>query len=124
MLDIKFVRQHMADIIAALEARGTAADIESFKKADKRRRELLLEIEELRHQRNVVSDRIAEMKKAGEDAQNLVAEMRAVSGRIKSLDASLSESEGIVNDIIMGIPNLPHTSVPVGKDEKDNPVDK
>ena len=124
MLDIKFVRQHMTDIIQALEARGTAVDIESFQKSDKRRREILLEIEELRHQRNVVSDRIAEMKKGGDDTQDLVAEMRTVSGKIKSLDASLSESEGLVNDIIMGIPNLPHTSVPVGKDEKDNPVEK
>jgi seryl-tRNA synthetase len=124
MLDIKFVRQNLTAILSALKARGSAVDMEIFKQADARRREALLEIEDLRHHRNVVSDRIAELKKAGEDTQDLVAEMRAVSGKIKSLDASLAESEDIVNKIILEIPNLPHVTVPVGKDEKDNPIEK
>ncbi len=122
MLEIKFVRQNLPAVQKALAARGAVVDIETFKNADARRREVLLEIEELRHRRNVVSDRIAEMKKAGENAQKLVEEMREVSGKVKMLDRTLAENEDIINNIILEIPNLPHASVPGGRDETDNPV--
>jgi seryl-tRNA synthetase len=124
MLEIKYVRQNLPEVQSALDARGTIVDLEFFKKTDAKRREVLLEIEELRHQRNVVSERIAELKKAGEDTLNLVAEMRTVGGKIKALDKTLAESEEIINSLLLGIPNIPHTSVPVGKDETDNPVIK
>jgi seryl-tRNA synthetase len=80
----------------------------------------LQEIESLRHQRNVVSDQIAAMKKAGDDAESLVVEMRAVSSKIKELDKKLSESQETINDILLEIPNIPHATVPIGADETDN----
>jgi seryl-tRNA synthetase len=122
MLEIKFVSQNLSSVKDAMAARGYQIDLESFKACDDERRVFLQEIEALRHQRNVVSDRIAEMKKAGENADTLVVEMRSVSARIKELDKQLSENQTTLTDILMGIPNIPHVSVPVGADEADNPL--
>ena len=122
MLEIKFVSQNLSSVKDAMAARGYQIDLESFKACDDERRVFLQEIEALRHQRNVVSDRIAEMKKAGENAETLVVEMRSVSARIKELDKQLSENQTTLTDILMGIPNIPHVSVPVGANETDNPV--
>jgi len=122
MLEIKFVRQKLAEVEKALSARGATADLDSFKKCDDRRRNVLAEIEELRHRRNVVSDQIADLKKKGDNADSLVAEMREVGSKIKALDKSLSENEEKINEILMGLPNIPHSSVPIGKDESENPV--
>ncbi len=120
MLDIKFVREHLDSVREALEARGGDADLRGFKAHDDRRREILLEIEDLRHRRNVVSERIAEMKKNREDAEELILEMREVSSRVKAMEKDLAEHEAGVAQILMGLPNLPHASVPVGRDETEN----
>ncbi len=122
MLEIKFVRQKLAEVEKALSARGATADLDLFKKCDDRRRNVLAEIEELRHRRNVVSDQIADLKKKGDNADSLVAKMREVGSKIKALDKSLSENEEKINEILMGLPNIPHSSVPIGKDESENPV--
>jgi seryl-tRNA synthetase len=124
MLEIKFVRQNLDKVKQALEARGASVDIDAFVESDQKRRQCLVEMEELRHHRNVVSDQIAEMKKNGQNADEIVAEMRSVSAKIKSLEKSLEESEAIVQSILLSIPNLPHASVPVGRDESDNQVIK
>ena len=124
MLEIKFVRQNFSDVQKALSARGDITEIDNLKSCDARRREILIEIEKLRHNRNVVTDRIASMKKTGEDAESLIFEMREVSKRIKELDISLSEYEEELNTILLGLPNIPHSSVPVGKDSLENPVIK
>jgi seryl-tRNA synthetase len=122
MLEIKFVRQNLEEIEKSLANRGETADLETFKDSDIQRKSLLLEIENLRHRRNVVSEKIAAMKKNGEDAGDLVTEMREVGGRIKTLELHLTENEKKINQILLGLPNLPHTSVPIGKDSSDNPV--
>jgi seryl-tRNA synthetase len=122
MLEIKFVSQNLSSVKNALDARGYQIDLDTLKTCDDERLAILQEIESLRHQRNVVSDRIAEMKKAGENAQTLVIEMRTVSSKIKELDKQLSENQASLTDILLGIPNIPHASVPLGADETDNPV--
>ncbi len=122
MLEIKFVSQNLSTVRNSLETRGYQVDLDAFKKSDDERRVILQEIESLRHERNVVSDRIAAMKKAGEDPESLVLEMRAVSSKIKDLDKQLSENQQTVSDVLMGIPNIPHPSVPVGADELENPI--
>jgi seryl-tRNA synthetase len=124
MLDIKFVRQNLKQITTSLENRGETADLESFIHSDTQRKSLLLEIEDLRHRRNVVSEQIAAMKRNKEDADDLMAEMRQVADRIKELDQHLSENEDQINHILLRIPNLPHNSVPIGKDSSENPVIK
>jgi seryl-tRNA synthetase len=122
MLEIKYVRQNLDEVCKSLEKRGDAADLETFQAVETARREILVELENLRHQRNVVSGDIATLKKSGKDAEDLVTEMREVSGRVKTLEKDLAESEEKVNEILIRLPNLPHASVPVGKDEADNPV--
>jgi seryl-tRNA synthetase len=122
MLENKFVRQNLKQIEKSLENRGETADLESFKHCDTKRKSLLLEIEDLRHRRNVVSEQIATMKRNKEDTDDLVAEMRQVADRIKALDHHLSENEDKINHILFRIPNLPHHSVPIGKDSSENPV--
>lgn len=124
MLEIKFVRDNLAEVKKALSSRNGTADFELFETCDAQRRAILFEIEELRHRRNVVSDEIANMKKAGENADEYIMEMRQVSSRIKELDKSLAEDVSKIDEFLLGLPNVPHTSVPVGRDESDNPVDK
>ena len=85
MLEIKFVRQNLSDVERALRARHSELDISAFQMADDLRRGVLVELEELRHQRNRVSDQIADLKKDGEEAKALVEPMRAVSAYIKIL---------------------------------------
>jgi seryl-tRNA synthetase len=121
MLEIKYLRQNLLTVTEALKARGHNADLDAFQKWDEDRRSVLQEIESLRHERNVVSDRIAEMKKAGEDAEAIVAEMRTVSSKIKELDKTLSATQEAIDDFLLGLPNIPHPTVPIGKDEADNP---
>ena len=118
MLEIKQIRQNMAAVEAALASRGQGAVLEPFRAIDELHRRTLQEIEELRHRRNVVTDEIARMKKAGANAEAMVLEMRKVSGRIKELERTLGETEGQLSDLLMGIPNLPHASVPVGRGER------
>ncbi len=124
MLEIKYVKENLDDIQKMLKNRNTVADLAVFKAADDRRREILFEIEELRHRRNVVTDQIAELKKQGKNADTLVADMREVGTTIKKLETPLSEVEAKTHEILMQLPNFPHESVPVGQDENDNPTVK
>ncbi|AOY57851.1 MULTISPECIES: serine--tRNA ligase [Desulfococcus] len=120
MLEIKFVRQNLAEVQKALTTRNDKADLGGFRDADEKRREILQEIEILRHRRNVVSEQIADMKKNGENAESLVTEMRDVSSRIKALDIRLARYDETLQGILMTLPNIPHASVPIGRDESEN----
>ena len=120
MLEIKYVRQNLSDVYNSLEKRGDTADLDTFQEAEIARREILSEIESLRHQRNEVSGEIAILKKNGQDAEDLVVGMRDVSGRVKTLEKTLAESEEKIDGILIRLPNIPHASVPVGKNEADN----
>ena len=122
MLEIKYVRQNLEDVRNALSKRGDTADLETFAGADEKRRRILAELEELRHRRNVVSDEIAAMKKQGQSADEQIAQMKEVSTRVKTLEQSLGEYESRINEIMIRIPNMPHESVPEGRDEDDNTV--
>lgn len=124
MLDIKFIRQHILRVQKALADRGVEIDLKLFQDVESKRRSVLLEVEALRYRRNVVSDQIAEMKKNKTDATELVHEMRDVSAKIKDLDKLLSGHDEEMNRQLLELPNVPHVSVPVGKDSSDNPVIK
>lgn len=124
MLDMKLVRQNPQDVEAGLAKRGKHPDMARFYEADDKRKVILKELETLRHQRNVVSDQIAALKKKGEDAEAIVVEMRTVSGRIKSLEKEIQTHEAFIETFMLGLPNLPHPSVPTGKDENDNTLVK
>jgi len=124
MLEIKFIRQNIVRVQEALLNRGVVVDLQLFQNVESKRRSVLLDIEALRHRRNVVSDQIAEMKKNKTDSTVLVSEMREVSARIKELDKLLSEYDEEINHKLLELPNLPHETVPVGKDSSANPVVK
>ncbi|MCE5286999.1 MAG: serine--tRNA ligase [Pelosinus sp.] len=120
MLDIRFIRDNVEKVEQALKNRGTALDLQEFVTLEKQRRELLAEVETLKNKRNTVSQEISKLKKAKENADDLVAEMRQVGDKIGQLDAKVKEVEGGLQEIVMSIPNMPHESVVVGKDETAN----
>jgi seryl-tRNA synthetase len=122
MLDLKFIRSNLDDVKEMLKNRGDDLDISVFESIDKERREWLTTLEELRHRRNMVSEEIAAMKKRGEDASPIIAEMKKVSSEIKERESDLSRILDELNQLLMVIPNMPHDSVAIGEDEKDNPV--
>jgi seryl-tRNA synthetase len=122
MLEIKFVRENLKTVQNAMQHRGTDVDWEAFQGRDNRRKAILFELEELRRNRNIVSDRIAQMKRNGENADTIITEMRAVSSAIKDLEKDLAECDSVIDEMIMAMPNIPHETVPVGRDETDNPV--
>jgi seryl-tRNA synthetase len=121
MLDIKFVRENPAVVQQALANRNTAVNLDDFLALEKKRREVLSEVEALKSRRNTVSQEISRLKKSGENADELIVQMRGVGDKIAALDNEVKAIETALNDIIMTIPNIPHASVPVGKDENDNP---
>ena len=122
MLDLKFVRTNLDSIRDMLKTRGYDMDVSRFETLDQERRSRLTVLEELRHRRNQVSDEIAAMKKNGEDASAVIAEMKTVSSDIKEKEKDLPLFVNELNEMLMIMPNMPHESVPVGKDETDNPV--
>lgn len=122
VLEIKFIRNNLELVQESLRKRGEEHDLHLFLECDSRRRAILLEVEELKHSRNTVSGRIAQINKEGKDASKLIAEMRAVSQKIKALDEDLSKHEEALQAILMEVPNVPHSSVPAGKESEDNVV--
>jgi seryl-tRNA synthetase len=122
MLDLKFVRSNLDKIREMLKNRQYDLDISRFEDLDRERRKRLAVLEELRHRRNQVSDKIAAMKKKGEDASAVISEMKEVSSGIKEKEKELPRLVEELNELLMVMPNMPHKSVVVGKDEKDNPV--
>ncbi|MBW2599165.1 MAG: serine--tRNA ligase [Deltaproteobacteria bacterium] len=122
MLDIKFVRENIDLVRAKLEERGDAIDLDQFSAMDRKRRDILQEVETLRSDRNSVSKEIGARKQNGEDASGLIVKMGSVSSRIKELDEALKETETLLHGLTMTIPNMPHESVVRGTGDEDNPV--
>jgi seryl-tRNA synthetase len=120
MLDARFVRENISALKSALEKRGYEINLSEFMSLEEERLKLLRESEELRNKRNVVSEEIGRLKKQGDNTESLVREMKGVSDRIKEIDEILKEVEGKANSFLLNMPNIPHESVPVGKDETEN----
>ncbi len=120
MLDLKFVRDHLDTVQQALTNRNQAMNLDKFLELEKRRRDVLAEAESLKHQRNVVSKEISELKKVKQDAEDKIVEMRGVGDRIKELDDELKQIEDALHETLTYLPNIPHESVPVGPDETAN----
>jgi seryl-tRNA synthetase len=117
---MRFIRENPEIVEEALKKRNMESPVPEFQKLDDKRRDLLYEAEQLKHERNVNSDKIGELKRNGEDASDLIKKMQEVSARIKELDQQVSVVEKKLDDILLAIPNIPHESVTVGTDEEDN----
>ena len=124
MLDLKFINTNLEAVKTGMNKRRAKIDFALLTDNDEKRKALLLNIEELRHTRNTVSDDIAKLKKSGENADSLIEKMKDVSDTIKTLDKGLAVIETAIQDFLISLPNLPHESVPVGKDETENRLEK
>src|SRR5256885_13866847 len=120
MHDLSYFREHLDAFADAAKNRGAVLDLNGFRALDKDRRELITATEQLKAQRNKASDEIARLKKAKENADVLLAEMKQVSDRIKSADERIAQLDSTQREFLLTIPNVPHASVPVGHSAKDN----
>ena len=120
MLEARFVREHIDLVKKSLGDRSYTLPLDEFLKFEEQRRSLLRESEELRNKRNVVSEEIGRLRTQEKDTSKLIEEMKKVSDRIKELDDKIKILEINTDDFLLNIPNIPHESVPVGKDETEN----
>ena len=120
MLDIKILRTEPEKIKAALKARCNDLDIEPAIALDVERRSLLADAEQKKAKQNEITKKIPAMKKAGENTDEIFAEMRKLSDEIKEDDAKISEIDEKLRDFMLKIPNIPNETVPVGADDSEN----
>ena len=122
MLDMKFVRENPEKVEQAMKNRNMDKNLDEFLALEKKRREVLQQVEADKSQRNAASGAISQMKKAGENADEQIKAMRELGEKIAADDKVLKETEASLKEILLTIPNMPADDVPVGKDENDNPV--
>ena len=120
MLDIRFIREHPDLVKEGVQKKFSNVDIDKILDIDRQRREAIAELEELRERRNKVSGDIAVMKKNNQDATGQIAAMKEVGQSISRSEQQLREVEEELNAQLLMVPNLPHESTPVGKDEASN----
>ena len=122
MLDRKFIRENRELVTRAVALKNESLDIEAYFDKDARRRAALQETEGLQAEANQANKAISAAKKAGEDAGEAIAAMKAVSLRIKDLKQTAAELEAEVEDLYLRIPNIPHPSAPEGGEENNELV--
>ena len=121
MLDPSLLRSHLAETAARLQqTRGYALDVAAIEALESSRKQLAMQTQELQNQRNTRSRAIGQAKGRGEDVTPLLAEVAGLGDQLKSNEQALADVQAKLAEIALGIPNIPHESVPVGKDENDN----
>jgi seryl-tRNA synthetase len=120
MLDIKFIRENPDKAKQAIKNRNTTIDIDQLLDLDSQRRKSLSESEKLKNIRNAESEEIAKLKRQGKDAAVKMSEMKLISQKIKEIDAKVGDLDQKIQKIIMLIPNIPDSSVPIGPDASYN----
>jgi seryl-tRNA synthetase len=122
MLDLAFVRDNLPEVEAMLRYRGMNPDIvlKDFREVDAQRRQAINAAETLKAHRNRLSQEIGTLKKSGQDASQLMAETKDMRVQIQELEKAAEEYDTRLNEVLVGIPNIPHASVPVGKSPEDN----
>jgi len=120
MHDLNYFREHLDLFAEMAKKRGATLDLDGFRTLDKERRELITATEQLKAQRNKASDEIARLKKQKQNSDALIAEMKQVSDRIKAADERIAHLDATQRELLLTIPNVPHTSVPVGHSAAEN----
>ncbi len=122
MLDLNFVRDHLPQVEEMLRRRGMDpnAVLKDFASIDVRRRQAITEAETMKARRNKASEEIAKLKKAGHDATAAMAETKELREQIQEREKVVVEFDGQLKEILAGIPNMPHVSVPVGHSAEEN----
>lgn len=117
MLDIKWMRENPEAVVAGVARRGDTLDMAPFLEAEERRRQVTGAIENLQMRRNTISKQVGQLKKAGEDATELMAEVQAVNEEIKTLDSELAAAKEAVHAFAARVPNIPDASLPDGGED-------
>ncbi|MGO4327320.1 serine--tRNA ligase [Cupriavidus sp. 2TAF22] len=120
MLDIQLFRKDIDAVAQRLAARGFQLDVAAFQALEAERKQLQTQTEELQARRNSLSKQIGMLKGKGEDASAVMAEVGGIGDALKASAARLEEIQAQLSELMLAIPNLPHESVPVGRDESEN----
>ncbi|AOT70403.1 serine--tRNA ligase [Geosporobacter ferrireducens] len=121
MLDLKRIRNELEYVKERVMSRGQGDyGLDQVVQLDEKRRNLLQEVEQMKNKQNIVSKEIPKLKKEGKDASAVMEEMKGLSDKIKTLDEEVKTVEQQIQEMLMGIPNAPHPSVPAGKSDADN----
>lgn len=120
MIDLKLAQKQPEVLAQALARRHSPLQVGEFLALDERRRDILAQVEQLKSQRNQASAQVALLKRQGQDAEHMFAELGELSEKIKALDAESAAARGAVADWLLTVPNIPDASVPPGRDETEN----
>ena len=120
MLDPQLLRNDLDAVAEKLLVKGYQLDKKQFLELEAQRKTLQVQVEDLRSQRNKESKKIGQTKAAGEDIQPLLDAVASLGDELKESEQSLVSLQEKLNDLLAGIPNIPHESVPAGNDESDN----
>jgi len=120
MIDPKRIRTDIEAVAKALALRGFSLDIDALNSLESERKDLQIRTQELQSKRNASAKAIGQAKAKGEDAASLIAEVGSMGDELKAAETSLEAVQSKLNEILMGIPNIPHDSTPEGKSEDDN----
>ncbi len=120
MLDSKLLRADLDNTARQLARRGFALDTRAISALEERRKVIQTDTQQLQAERNANAKAVGQAKAKGEDASALLAESARIGEQLKQLEAELGAVQSEVEEVALGIPNLPHASVPEGKDENDN----
>ncbi|MBK7379830.1 MAG: serine--tRNA ligase [Ignavibacteriales bacterium] len=120
MLDIKLIRENPEKVKQGIANKNEKDRVDELLELDKQRRDIIAHADELKSKRNSVSQQVGQMKKSGQDATEIIAEMKRVGDEIAEYDSKLREFNYAIDDILRLTPNLPHSSVPIGKSAEEN----
>lgn len=120
MIDLKYIRSNPEIVRAAIRNKNEKADLDAILAADEARRKLQFDFDTLKSRQNQVSQTIAQKKKSGEDAAELLAEMSGVAEQIKAINTELAAADSRLEALLLTVPNVPDESVPIGRDESSN----
>jgi seryl-tRNA synthetase len=120
MLELKFIRENPQVVRTACVNKGEVDNVDNVLRLDEERRQLIQKGESLKNRRNIVSEQIGKLKKEKKDASAMMAEMKDVADEIKKIDEQLLAVEKDLDGLLLTVPNIPHSSVPVGKTPTSN----
>lgn len=120
MLDVQLLRSDLAGVARRLADRGVTLDVAAFEALEVQRKAVQTETQELQARRNQLSKQVGQLKAKGEDASQLMAQVNAQADRLNALEQQLVNIQDRLNDFLLGVPNVPHDSVPAGKSSDDN----
>ncbi|MEE8359401.1 MAG: serine--tRNA ligase [Candidatus Omnitrophota bacterium] len=120
MLDLKFIRESTDVVKKALKDRSLDLDVDKLLDLDSQRRKIITEAEALKNERNKANQEIGQMSRDKKDASKLLEEMKSISQKIKKMDTKVVVLSQNIDELILAIPNIPHSSVPIGPDQLSN----